>query len=96
MDYMKEAIDRITAKRETMRFNSVLDWANQLKADRYPTQGELCEIHEDKAKGVYALKINGLNYLCEFFRVLDRTGSRCKVRNIDRIADYSLAVLMEY
>lgn len=96
MDYMKEAIDRITAKRETMQFNSVIEWANQLKADRYPTQGELCEIHEDKANGMYALKINGLNYLCEFFKVLDRVGERCKVRNIKRISDYSLAVLMEY
>ena len=96
MDYMQEAIDRITAKRKTMQFNSVLEWANQLKADRYPTQGELAEIHEDKANGMYALKINGLNYLCEFFKVLDKVGERNKVRNIKRIGDYALAVLMEY
>jgi hypothetical protein len=96
MDYMKEAIERITEKRQTMQFNSVLEWANQLKADRYPTQGELCEIYEDKANGMYALKINGLNYLCEFFKVLDRVGERCKVRNIKNIGNYRLAILMEY
>lgn len=96
MNYTKDIIDRITAKREAMQFNSVLEWANQLKADRYPTQGEICEIHEDKANGMYALKINGLNYLCEFFKVLDKVGERNKVRNIKRIGDYALAVLMEY
>lgn len=96
MDYTREAIDRITAKRKTMQFNSVLEWANQLKADRYPTQGELCEIHEEPERDRYALRINGLNYLCEFFEVLDKVGERGKVRNIDMIANYSLAVLMEY
>lgn len=96
MDYTKDAIDRITAKRKTMQFNTVLEWANQLKADRYPTQGEICEIHEEKDKGMYALKISGLNYLCEFFEVLDKVGERCKVRNIKNIANYKLAILMEY
>lgn len=89
-------INERTERRQTMHFNSVLEWANQINADRVYGQGELAEIHEEPAKGMYAIKLSGLNYLCEFFAILDRTGSRCKVRNIKRISDYKLAVLMEY
>lgn len=96
MDGTMEAISRITARRKTMHFANILDWANQLKTDKFPTQGELCEIHEEPERGMYALKLSGLNYLCEFFEVLDKTGSRCKVRNIKNIGNYRLAILMEY
>lgn len=92
-----DVIKRATERRAAMHFNSVLEWANQLKADRFaPYQGEICEIHEEPSKGMYAIQLNGLTYLCEFFKVLDEVGERDKVRNISRTGDYSLAVLMEY
>lgn len=96
MDYMKEAINRITAKRKTMQFNSVLEWANQLKADRYPTQGEMAEIVEKPNEGRYCVRINGLDYCTELFDILHSTESMGKVLNIGRPTPYSVAVLMEY
>lgn len=91
-----QAIKAISAKRKAMNFTTILEWANQLKADRYPTQGEICEIYEDKPNDMYAVKLSGLDYLCEFFEVLDKVGERCKVRNIKNIGNYKLAILMEY
>ena len=96
MDYTTEAINRITAKRKTMQFNSVLEWANRLNSDRYPTQSELAEIVEKPNEGRYCLRINGLDYCAELFDILRNTESMGKVLNIGRPAPYSVSVLMEY
>lgn len=96
MDYIRQAIDRITAKRRNEQFNSVLEWAKRLNADRYHTQGKLADIEEKPNEGRYCVRINGLDYCTELFDMLRQTESMDKVLNICRPTPYSVAVLMEY
>lgn len=96
MDYIRQAIERITAKRRSEQFNSVLEWANRLNSDRYYTQDELAEIEEKPNMGRYCVRINGLDYCSELFDILRQTESMGKVLNIGRPTPYSVAVLMEY
>lgn len=78
---MKADIEREESKRLAMNWTSLKEWAEYLQAHKRYNQDELARILDDE-RG-YALRIAGLCYCSEALKVLDKTGEKKNVIDLE-------------
>lgn len=80
-DRMKADIERKRAERMKMTWTSLKEWAEYIQDHKEWNQDDLARVLDDE-RG-YALRIAGLCYCSEAMEVLERTGEKRNVLDIE-------------